>query len=575
MRYLTIIAIALSVLFSACATKKVGVSPKKKKEIVHSVANFPYIEAFHNGMRLKIKGDTDGAIEAFTKCLLIRQDDDAVYYALGQLYIAKKQDAEAVKMLEKAAQIDPSNIWYIEELAYLNYNADRVEEAATYFKKLVDYEPRNPNWLYGYGDCLLRQKKVAETIEVLNKGEEALGKNPMLAYEKYRLYMSLKKEKEAIHSLISVLEEYPNDKQTIAAIVDHYLNKGDINKSIEFLEKLSVVDSLNGTASMTLGEIYMRQGKTKEAYAAYKKGFKAPDVDAAMKMQLIISLQDSKRAIWPDILELAQIMEEQHPEDAKSYTIKGDLLMEQKKEKEALAAYRQALNYEKNLYPIWQTVLLMEYQQGDWGALYQDSKECLNYFTNMPMVYLFNGLSAIQVKKYDEAIESLSLGKSFVVNDKAMEAEFLGQLGEAYFSAKNSKEGKRYYQEAIAMDPESNLLKNNYAYRLAVAKIDLDLALSLINQAVSKSSNQYTYYDTRAWVYFQKGEYAKALEDLEKANQLEPNQKIVYEHMGDVYAKLNKIDKAIEFWTKALTLAPADSNLMKKIEKKAYYDKMD
>lgn len=556
-------------------TQKKSKKGKQQQKPVHSQADFPYIEAFHNGMRLKIKGDRDAAIVAFNKCLAIRQDDDAVYYALSQLFSEKNEMSNALQMIIKAYQIDPKNIWYTEEIAVLYYDIQQFDKAVPYFKKLVEHEPTNLSWLYGYGDCLLRSGKVEEAIQVLNKAEDVMGKNPSLSLEKYNLYMSMKKEKEALAELDKILLEYPKEPQVIATMVDHYFKKGDIDKGMGFLKKLVEADPENGRAHLALGEIYRQKGNQKDALKEFKAAFQCEDVDVDTKMNLLISIQDTPMANMPETIELIDMMILMHPNDAKSYSIKGDYLMAKEDEKGALENYRKALEFEKKQFPIWNQVMLLEYQNGQWEDLYKDSKECLNYFTTMPVVYLLNGVSAIQLKKADEAIEVLTIGKSMIVNDKKFEAEFLGQIGEAYFVGKQYEIGKKHYKDAIQLDGESNILKNNFAYRLARAKTDLELAMSLINQAIQKSPNQYNYYDTRGWVYFQMGKYDDALKDMQKAFELDSSQELVIEHLGDVYFKLNQKEKALEYWEKALAFDPTSKTLKRKIETKTYHEDLD
>ena len=107
-------------------------------------------------------------------------------------------------------------------------------------------------------------------------------------------------------------------------------------------------------------------------------------------MSLLISLQDTPLASAKETAELIDLMILLHPEDAKSYSIKGDYLMAKEDEQGALENYRKALQYEKKQFPIWNQVMLLEYQSSMWEELYTDSKECLNYFTTMPIVYLLN-----------------------------------------------------------------------------------------------------------------------------------------------------------------------------------------
>ncbi|MCO5258714.1 MAG: tetratricopeptide repeat protein [Crocinitomicaceae bacterium] len=569
-----IVQIALLILLvTACGTKKNA--NKKENTPLHSSVSFPYIETFHNGMRLKLKGEVDEAIEAFMRCLTLRQDDDAVYYALSQLYLQKNQNAQAISMVEKAYSLDAKNIWYAEQIAKLYYQENQFDKASGYFKKLVEYEPKNLEWLYGYGDCLLKQGKVEEAINVINKAEIVLGKNPSLSLEKFNLFISIKKEKEALLELESILKEYPKEPQVIATLVDYYFTKGDINKGVDFLKQLVEADPDNGRAHLALGEVYRKKGKIDDAFEQYKEGFKCEDIDIDTKMGLLISFQSTPLEKHKDAMKLAEMMVDAHPESAKSQSIMGDFLLAQDKEDEALKYYKRALVFEKNQFPIWNQVMVLEYQYLLWDDLYVDSKECLSFFPTMPIVYLLHGVSSNQLKKSQEAIDVLLAGKALVVNDNKIEAEFLGQLGEAYFNAKNINEAKKYYESAIKMDAKSNLLKNNYAYRLAMNKIDFDLALSLINQSISNSPNQAGYYDTRGLIYFNQGKYSQAQDDFNEAIKIDNKSPLYFEHLGDAQSKLNQKDKALESWQKAVELGSTRDILKKKITAQTYYEEVD
>ncbi|HNS42300.1 MAG TPA: tetratricopeptide repeat protein [Taishania sp.] len=566
MKKILLIAL-IGIISVACATKK-----NSNQASIHSQASFSYIEAFHKGMRLKIKGDSDAAIEAFQKCLNMRKDDDAVFYALSQLYVAKKDYQQAVSMIESANKIDPKNIWYTEQLANLNYGLKQYDKAAIYFKKLVEYEPKNIDWLYGYGDCLLKNGKVEEAISIINKAEVVLGKNPSLSIEKFNLYKSIKKDKEAIAELESILKEYPQEPQVIATLADYYFSKGNVEKGVGYLTQLVAADPENGRAHLALGEIYRKQKKVDEAFEQFLAAFKCEDVDVDTKMSLLIELQESPLSSHPKTLELVDLMVDLHPESAKSNSIKGDYLLAKGQEKEALVYYKKALDTEKSQFPIWNQVMVLEYQYLMWNDLFEDSKQCLNYFPNLPIVYLLNGTSSIELNKPNEAIDVLTTGKAFVINNKGMEAEFMAQIGEANFMLKNIKEGKKWYEDAIKLDPSSNHLKNNYANRLAIAKIDFDLAFSLINQSISNSPTISQYYDTRGWIYFQQAKYSQALEDYLKAFELESTNALYIEHLGDVYSKLNQKDKALQYWQKAVELGVEKDVLKKKIATGTYHE---
>jgi len=56
------------------------------------------------------------------------------------------------------------------------------------------------------------------------------------------------------------------------------------------------------------------------------------------------------------------------------------------------------------------------------------------------------------------------------------------------------------------------------------------------------------------WVYYKLGDYEKAIIHLEKANQLTPDDPIITEHLAEGYLKLNRYEKALELFDRALKL---------------------
>jgi tetratricopeptide (TPR) repeat protein len=71
---------------------------------------------------------------------------------------------------------------------------------------------------------------------------------------------------------------------------------------------------------------------------------------------------------------------------------------------------------------------------------------------------------------------------------------------------------------------------------------------------------------------FQKGQFNDAKTKFSDALNINPNDKLINEHLGDVSFKLNKIAEAVEFWKKAKELGATNKNLDQKIEKKIYYE---
>ena len=69
---------------------------------------------------------------------------------------------------------------------------------------------------------------------------------------------------------------------------------------------------------------------------------------------------------------------------------------------------------------------------------------------------------------------------------------------------------------------------------------DLPGALSNFQQAVALDPDNAAYLDTLGWVYYQQGRYAEALELLERANELRPDDLEIREHIEKTREKLGK-----------------------------------
>jgi tetratricopeptide (TPR) repeat protein len=564
--------IALSVfVISACGTTKEmeDASPKVSK------ADYPYIQTFHEGLRLKTKGRSEEAIAKFETCLTMRQDDDALYYALSKLELERGNLDKSAEYIKKAAEIDPNNSWYVQELAYMYFEKEDYPNAIKHFKYLVEKQPKNVDWLYGYAEALVENGQEKEAIEVLNKTEDQTGKHPQFALQRYNLYMDMKDEESAEQELLNARKNFPQDANLIAYLVDHYFKTDRVDDGISMLKELVKADPGNGRAHLALADVYQQTGDTEKMYDEMRAAFRSPSLDVETKVKVLNSVHQSGVRIDPEMYELLDILVEVNPDYAGVFSTQGDYLLSANDEPGALQAYRRSLDLDQSEYAVWNQVLIMEYQAGEYESLYERSKACAELFPTMTTVFLLNGVSANQLGKYDEALESLIYGVELVGSDKPLKAEFHAQMAEAKFGTKDYTDGIVDYKKAIQLDPQSLLLKNNFAAALAEANKDLELAESLAQQTTEASPKNGLYQDTYGLVLFQKGKYEEAKKHFEMALALEGDDAVINEHLGDAYSKLGNKEEALKYWDKAKRLGSTNSVLEKKITDKKYYDPID
>ena len=119
----------------------------------------------------------------------------------------------------------------------------------------------------------------------------------------------------------------------------------------------------------------------------------------------------------------------------------------------------------------------------------------------------------------------------------------------------------------IKKNPNDTYALNYVSYKLALKNQDLDLALSLIKQALIVDPENGFFLDTLGWVEFKRKNYNKAVFFLEKSVSILPRSSEILDHLGDCYLMLNRNKEAIFEWRKAIKYE-IDANIIKNIQAK-------
>ena len=107
-------------------------------------------------------------------------------------------------------------------------------------------------------------------------------------------------------------------------------------------------------------------------------------------------------------------------------------------------------------------------------------------------------------------------------------------------------------KKVLELESDHVQAMNYLAFTWAEMNTELELAEKYARLAVQKEKEDAFILDTLGWVLYKKGEMKEAREILERAHSLQPTIAIIAEHLGDVYAKLERFEKAKHLFTKAI-----------------------
>jgi tetratricopeptide (TPR) repeat protein len=95
----------------------------------------------------------------------------------------------------------------------------------------------------------------------------------------------------------------------------------------------------------------------------------------------------------------------------------------------------------------------------------------------------------------------------------------------------------------------------------------LEEAEDLILRALKIAPDDGFYIDSLGWVYYQRGDYQRAVEQLERAVEITVDDPTIIEHLGDAYQKVGKPDRALARYRDALKKSK-ESDQVKRIKEK-------
>jgi tetratricopeptide (TPR) repeat protein len=125
--------------------------------------------------------------------------------------------------------------------------------------------------------------------------------------------------------------------------------------------------------------------------------------------------------------------------------------------------------------------------------------------------------------------------------------------------ASNADEQIAHYEQAIKLAPNFASAYNNrgLAYN---DKGEYDKAIEDLNRSIQLDSNSASAYSNRGISWFNKGENDKAIEDFSDAIRLDPSLVSAFANRGSVWNEKGDYDKAIRDYNEALRLDPTYSN---------------
>jgi Flp pilus assembly protein TadD len=224
------------------------------------------------------KGDCSGALPQLEKFIAENPGVGRAYYLAGYCDAVLERDDEALAALTKAQELEPAFSGTQTLIGKVHARNKRLAEAEAAFRKELENSAApvevQTDALLSLGAVLRDQGKDADALETFEKAKTLAPNRPESYLELSALYAKLGQTDKAAATLEEAKQVGADDPVAMLNVGISYYNKKDFAHAEGMFRR--VIDSKASNADLAmayglLGNLQLREGKTEDAVASFKK----------------------------------------------------------------------------------------------------------------------------------------------------------------------------------------------------------------------------------------------------------------------------------------------------------------
>jgi putative PEP-CTERM system TPR-repeat lipoprotein len=463
------------------------------------------------------RGEFDQALAAVATLEKKQPTNPLTYNVKGAAYAGMHDNKNARASFEKALEVQPGYFAAARNLALLDLQEQKSEDARKRYEAMLAKDPTNEQLLLGLAELLVMSGQSPDQVKAtLERAIAASPKSvrPRLAMISY--FGNLRDAKSMLEAAKAAQAAFPDDTQVLEAVGTAQRAAGQIDDALATFKRLVQAQPQNGSALMRLADVQVAQKDYSAAVSTLRKAMEAePNQNRAV---LALAKTFILSGHPEDAIAEARKLQKERPKRALGYALEGEVSAAQAKWPQAAAAYKEALAREP--------------------------------------------IPVLAVRRY-EALQKIgaSDASAFAAQwakehpkDITLEA-FLGQQS---LGRKDYRAAIAHYQAAIKIDPDNAVILNNLAW--ALAETGDPKAREYAATAYRQAPFNPNVIDTLGWAEVQSGDAKKGVDLLRAASNLAPGNAEFRLHLAKGLIKTGdkaEAKKALEPLSRLDPAAPA------------------
>ena len=515
---------------------------------------------FIEGARLEEAGEIDAALVAYQKVLTVDPGEIELASRVAALLTQQEDFPRAVDVLKDAIKANPKQAAPYLQLAFIYAKyLHKPQQAINYANQAIALDAENLDAYQRIYEIDLASGDAKKALATLDRAAKVNSRNPNFWARLGKLYASAL---------------FPSDNNPTPE---------ELQRVNAFFRRAAENAGDDAAVVKDVADYFAASQQIQEAIPLYLKALELEpdDVNAREKLAAGFAITNQRGKA----IEMLETIIKQTPEKYQPYELlahlcddEGRALQRAKQSEPAKAAFaKAAANYEQCLLiNPGRAQIYLRLAELLIGPLRENERaekilsEGRARFPQAPEFAYYLGIAQREAKHaqqgvitFEEALQEAEANAS-----EMLTARFFFDYGAAAEQAGLYDKAAELMKRSIALDPANAAEAYNFlGYMWADHNMHLEEAEEMIKKALELDANNGSYLDSLGWLNYRKGKFDEALSNLLRAAQtIARDDPIVFEHIGDTYAKLNKTPQALEYWQKALALDAGNKTLASKID---------
>ena len=483
MKYITLLSVLLTISLSA---------QTDSRSLTETQVNLE--EAFANAQKEAIAGKPEKAIEMFETLYKENRTNASIAHELAKLYSAKKDNILIDKYAKLAVDNASENSWYISFYADFLLNNNRPQDALTYFKKLTLLSPLNTQYYQNTVDCYLLLNNKQEAINVYNEMEKNTGNIEEVYLSRFELYEDIGNESLALSQIDYLIKNNPTNINYLKAKAKYYTRKNQLQKAIAIYKEVLKISPEDTEANLAI----LSKGEAEEKPNAYLMTLlpivsnPSINIDAKVK-ELLPYIENMSKGNNTELIssmkELADKLVLAHPDDAKAFSLYGDVLYISGDVDNAIIKYEKTLQLNSKVFTVWEQLMYAYLDNADYQSLLKRSLKSLDIYPNQAIGYFFNSIANTYTDNSVEALMIAEEGKIVSGGNVVNLSQLQCAIAQAHIKEKDYEKAQDAINEALKMSNNNNGFALETQGDLQLAKGENTQALQTYTTIQSKGNN--------------------------------------------------------------------------------------